>query len=616
MCGIAGELTLSGKKPNTNWDQLLSLMSRRGPDDEGIWNTDEYCTLGFRRLAILDLSDHGRQPMVTSDGRYALVYNGEIYNFQDLRHQLELLGVRFRSTGDTEVVLYSMALWGIDALQRFNGMFALGFYDTHEKVLILARDHAGIKPLYYLHNSHGVFFASQYDQMVSHPWSRGLTVNEDALSLYLRLGYIPAPYALLNDTYAVEPGQWLRFQKDGYQTCGYHFQFPTNVEQFISGDEAYEATDAAITNAVQRQLISDVPVGTFLSGGIDSPLVTAKAHQLSNGNIKAFTIGTHGDELDESVYAERYAKQLGVEHYIRHVSSNEALDLIDAVMSAQTEPFGDYSIIPTLIISQLAREHVTVILSGDGGDELFWGYSTRFSSVIKNSHHFSQAHAIRTLRWGLKKYLNIGSVDWRIRIPTIGEWYRYKHSHLPDHVIVMLFNNSLPWPHSSGLFHYQGYNRDETANWTRWNEYTVHLPRVLLKVDRASMFHSLEVRVPLLDKEVIKTAARIDWSTCLDTSENIGKIPLRRSLSKHYTTQTTEKMGFSIPIDQWLKGPLKTYIQDELYHRDSLLGMSFDSAGFRELYQSYLSGRTRIGWGIWIILSLILWTKRHQIHSP
>jgi len=337
MCGIIGQLAFSNgeiREPGADIiRQLTPLMARRGPDDEGVWSDGQFCSLGFRRLAVLDPSPAGHQPMLTEDKRYALVYNGELYNFRELRRELKLDGVRFRSNGDTEVVLYALARWGLRTLSRFNGMFALGFYDSVDKRLFLARDHAGIKPLYYALTPRGLVFASQYDQILAHPWNHGLEISPQALGLYLRLGYIPAPYALLRNTHMLEPGSWLEITGEGRVQHAKFFEFPLYREPDLRGEEACDAVDAALTAAVRRQLVSDVPVGTFLSGGIDSPLVAAKMCAASNHPVRAFTIGMNDDLLDETPDALAYARELGVEHYVERMSPDHAPDMIGDVGS-------------------------------------------------------------------------------------------------------------------------------------------------------------------------------------------------------------------------------------------------------------------------------------------
>ena len=377
MCGIVGQITFVDQNGVAQDEAIISRLNafaaRRGPDDEGFWSDGHCFSTAFRRLSVLDPSPAGHQPMLAQDGRYVIVYNGEVYNFPELRHELQQDGVRFRSTGDTEVVLYALACWGTKALSRFNGMFALGFYDTAEQRLLLARDHAGIKPLYYMLVPQGLVFASQYDQILVHPWSHDLRVSEAALSLYLRLGYIPAPYALLQKTHMLEPGTWMEVTKGGGMRSERFFEFPTYREPDLHGPEAYEAVDAAVTSAVRRQLVSDVPIGTFLSGGIDSPLVAAKMRAATDGTVRAFTIGTNGDSLDESTDAMAYAGEIGVEHFVEQATADISLQLLNDVVTACSEPFADYSIFPTLLVSRLAREQVKVMLFGRRWRRTFLG---------------------------------------------------------------------------------------------------------------------------------------------------------------------------------------------------------------------------------------------------
>ncbi len=615
MCGICGTFTLNevaGQVEITQAIQYMTtLMSRRGPDDEGTWSDGQHCTLGFRRLAILDLSPSGNQPMLTANGRHALVFNGEVYNFRELRHELETTGIRFRSTGDAEVVLYALAKWGTDALDLFNGMFALGFYDTVEKSLLLARDHAGVKPLYYVKTHQGLVFASQYDQILVHPWSQNLGISQEALGIYLRFGYIPAPYAILQNTHMLEAGSWLEINASGNVRRARFFEFPKYQTADLFGEEAVEALDAAITNAVRRHLVSDVPVGTFLSGGIDSPLVAAKIKEVSQDPIKAFTIGTNGDRFDESPDAIAYADEIGLQHIVEHVSYEQALAMLDDVVAACGEPFADYSIFPTMLVSQLARREVKVMLSGDGGDELFWGYSGRFSSVIQGTNDFQQPYWLRGTRWAMKKFFDIGNGYRSLMFDTIGDWYRAIHTHTPEFWLMRIFPELPAFPPAFDRFSYEGENVDHTAQWVRWNEFLTHLTMVLLKVDRASMYHSLEVRVPLLDREVVKIACRIDWRSCLDIENGIGKLPLRVILGRYTNYQTSAKRGFSVPMDAWLRGPLRGVFEEAFLSRKQLLGMELDRQAASEMFQQHLSGQADHAWGLWLLLSLALWQDKY-----
>lgn len=609
MCGIIGQLAFSDREPGERGTNIIRgltrLMVRRGPDDEGVWSDGQHCFLGFRRLAVLDPTPAGHQPMVTEDKRYALVYNGELYNFRELRRELRVDGVRFRSNGDAEVVLYALARWGVGALSRFNGMFALGFYDAVSKRLFLARDHAGIKPLYYSLTNWGVVFASQYDQIIAHPWNYGLETSPQALGLYLRLGYIPAPYGLLRNTYMLEPGSWFEITGDGVVQRGKFFEFLIYQEPDLQGEEAHEAVDAAVTAAVRRHLVSDVPVGTFLSGGVDSPLIAAKMCALSNSPVRAFTMGMNDALLDESPDAIGYARELGVEHYIEYASPDKASDMLEHVVAACGEPFADFSIFPTWMVARMAHRHVKVVLGGDGGDELFWGYVGRFASVLEKVADLNG-------KMNLKKLLAVNSGLRDPRWPgSLGELYRLGHSFLTDGWLQRIFPDLPHWPSECTLFTYTGTELDRTAQWLRWNEFTSKLAMILLKVDRASMYHSLEVRVPFLDREVVDIAQRVEWGSCLDIKRRIGKIPLRHSLARHTGHQTQAKRGFAISIDQWLRGPFRPIFEQTVLEQRELFGLTLNQKALRELLSLHLSGQTNNGNGLWMLLSLFLWKERH-----
>lgn len=612
MCGIAGEIRFKNDANLTDWNRISLLMTRRGPDDSGTWS-DDRSTLVFRRLSILDLSPTGHQPMVSQDGRYVLVFNGEVYNFPDLRRQLEARGVQFRSSGDSEVVLYALIEWGTDALDRFNGMFALGFYDTREHRLLIARDHAGIKPLFYLHTTDGFAFGSQYDQLLSHPWSRQLGVSQDALALYLRLAYIPAPYAILDHTHMLEPGCWLEIDGANRQRQGRYYGFPVYEKPSLSGNEAIDAVDEAITNSVKRQMVSDVPLGAFLSGGIDSPLVIAKMLRTDTGHVHAFTIGTGGDISDESEDAIKYAQELGVEHMLEQVTPEQALGMLDNVVDACGEPFGDYSIFPTMLVSRLASRNYKVMLSGDGGDELFWGYAKRAGTLIGAANGFRRPHWQRTLQWGLKKILGIGEGRHVYhRYPSLGAWQLARHTHLKDGSLRQVFPHLPALPQDFRTFDFNGWEQDQAAQWIRWNEFTCHLPMVLQKVDRASMYHSLEVRVPLLDREVIETGIKVDWESCLDIAKSRGKLPLRACLGRHVRHQTEAKRGFEIPMGQWLRTSLHDVFREMVIEKDEIMGLEINHRAMSSLFDRHVKGQVDAGWGLWPLLSLALWSERYN----
>ena len=609
MCGIVGQFSFNSQVEASQQVilDLTRMMTRRGPDEAGYWSDDQHCALGFRRLSILDLTPSGNQPMLTPDGRYALVINGEVYNFQELRSELQSKGWQFRSSGDAEVVLFALAEWGRAALDRFNGMFALAFYDRLEKRLLLARDHVGSKPLYYLKSPQGLVFASQYDQILAHPWARGLSVDQSVLALYLVFGYIPAPYAILGQTFLLEAGSWLEVDSTGSYKTGRYFEFPKYQEPDLHGAEAFEAVDAALVSAVKRQMVSDVPLGCFLSGGIDSPLIATIAQSLSANPLRAFTIGVDNSPLDESEDATRYARLIGVEHHVEMIRYDHVVDLVGEVTKACSEPFGDYSIFPTLLISKFASKQVKVMLSGDGGDELFWGYTGRMRNAIRHASLFKHPFWARKARWHLFR----PEGDWASSYyRTPGEWYKSSHEHNFLSMLHLFFPDLASFPQDYQHYDYTGNNADQTAQWVRWNELTGHMGDGMLKVDRGSMYNSLEVRSPLLDREVIDIAQRVDWRSCLDVKNDIGKIPLRQALSKRLKFQSSGKRGFTVPMDEWLRGPLKDMMFDLVINRQDLLGLRINKDNLSSFFQDHLDGKNW-AWGLWILLSLALWEDRY-----
>ncbi|MFO7661421.1 MAG: asparagine synthase (glutamine-hydrolyzing) [Chloroflexota bacterium] len=617
MCGICGELELipaTGTSDST-FNHLTNMMTRRGPDSSGKWLSfaggNRMCRLGFRRLAILDLTSSANQPMVAADGRFGLVYNGELYNYRELRLELEQKGFLFQTTGDTEVVLFSLIHWGREALNRFNGMFVLGFFDQENHSLLLARDHAGIKPLYYLLTGQGLFFASQYDQILAHPWRAGLPVSQEGIGLYLRLGYIPAPYAILEKTHMLEPGTWLHISGEGLVSRGEYYRFPVYSRPDLFGDEAIEAIDSAITGAVKRQMVSDVPIGAFLSGGVDSPLVTAKMQANSGREIRAYTIGNEGSLLDESFDASSYAREIGVDHVLEHFTPDKALACLDDVVLACSEPFADSSIFPTLMISGLAHRDTKVILSGDGGDELFWGYAERFGSILRRATEFRASNFRRSMHWRLRRAVNDGVTYGYLRWPTIGSWQREKHSLIKQETLANIFETQILWPANLNLYHFDGWEEDRTAQWLRWNEFVGHLGKILLKVDRGGMYHSLEVRVPLLDREVIDVATRIDWRQCLDLQTGIGKLPLRQALSRHVSSQTRSKRGFQIPLSDWFRGPFRDLFVERVLNRQDLLGMRLNKSELARVFSLHLNGKSDFSGSLWTLLSFAMWSDHY-----
>lgn len=617
MCGITGMLRTAGidDADRAEVAALTELMVRRGPDDVGAWDDGEACALGFRRLSIIDLSEGGHQPMTSADGRHVVVFNGELYNYRELRRELEAAGRRFRSSSDTEVVLQSLEHWGQEALARFNAMFALAWYRVDERSLLLARDPVGIKPLSWWWGDGTFVFGSQYDQVVRHRRCQRQRVDPEVLALYLRLGFVPAPYGLIEGTGQVEPGHWLLVPPDGRPpTTGAFRRLPEAPppEERLRGADAEDAVAAAVDEAVRRQLVADVQIGVFLSGGVDSPLVAAAMTQAAAGRVPAFSIGTDDPDMDESAAASAYARQLDVEHHLRRIRGAEAVDLLDDVARAYSEPFGDYSSFPTLLVSALAAEHVKAVLSGDGGDELFWGYP-RFAKVRRARRWFSLPTAVRTAAYGATKPLPVHRRPARgILFPTIGDWYLDAHSGVRDADLARFAPSLGALPTSFTGFDLAGCpSDDELLQWVRRNELAFHLPMILQKVDRASMHHSLEVRVPLLDLDLVDLAARVDPSAALQGTT--GKVVLRQALARRVdpTTIPVAKKGFTVPLGRWLREDLRPVVHERLLGAGAFPAGVLDADALAGWYEEHRSGRLDRTRGLWHLLALQLWADEH-----
>jgi asparagine synthase (glutamine-hydrolysing) len=615
VCGIVGVFCHDGGAAAGQLDVLpglIELMARRGPDEAGDWTDGDHLVLGFRRLAVIDPTPAGHQPMVTPDGRHVLVFNGEVYNFAELRGRLEGEGVRFRSRSDTEVVLHAIVNWGTDAFARFNGMFALACYDRVTRTLLLARDPMGVKPLHYLTDRRGLVFGSQYDQLLRHPWCDRSALRDDVLGLYLRLGYVPPPYGLVRNTHHLEPGTFLRVQPGREPELAPFRRFAdAEPPPLLRGAEADEAVAATVDAAVRRQLVSDVPTGTMLSGGVDSPLVAAAMQAASPSPVPAFTVGSTDANLDESTVARSHAQRLGVDHHLRMFDAADSLALLDDMALAFSEPFADHSALPTMLVSSMARERVTVALSGDGGDELFWGYP-RFRKVLGARRWFTRPRAVRAGVYAARKWAPGARPPRGVLFPSIGDWYLDSHSGLRAADLAGLCPTALPMPDDFALYDLAE-TPDEVglAQWLRANELKGHLQMLLAKVDRASMFYGLEMRVPLLDLDVADCAGRLHPDSCIDG--DTGKVVLRRALARYVPAATIahDKRGFDVPVGSFLRGALAPRVRDLLLDRDPFPEGLFSRPALRTFVESHLDGTHDRTQGLWNLFSLQLWADTH-----
>ncbi|MDB4906538.1 MAG: Asparagine synthetase [Gemmatimonadetes bacterium] len=612
MCGICGIFTHEHLN-SSHLDELtalVGLMRRRGPDDQGAWTDDAHAALGFRRLAIIDPTPAGHQPMLSAGGRYALVFNGELYNYRELREELLSKGCQFRSTSDTEVVLQALGEWGVDALRRFNGMFAIGFYDSEECELLLARDAIGVKPLYFFDDGRTLVFGSQYDQVIRHRWCDRAAISDEALGLYLALGHVPAPFGIVRGTSQVEPGEWVTIRPGGRVARGRFYSLP--ISGAGADREARAALPDALQQAVRRQMVSDVPIGAFLSGGVDSPLVAALMTRATSEPVRAFTIGSPDEALDESESARAYASALGLQHTVRTFSAEAALSLVDSVSHAYSEPFADPSAFPTMLVSSVAREQVAVALSGDGGDELFWGYP-RFRKLLAARSLFERSRSERYLRYvagraGMGPKLPGGVLE-----ASLGDWYLHAHSAITQRELSRLAPSLPPAQATLSWYRLETAPRDDLvfAHWMRENEIRGHLQMLLLKVDRASMFYSLEVRVPLLDQELVGLAMQLSPTSCIGPTE--GKLPLRQALAQFVpaTQIPNGKRGFDVPIASWLRRELRPLVHELLFDRQGTFMAALDSREVRRLVDQHNGGLDRHR-ALWNLMALQLWDRDHR----
>lgn len=618
MCGICGILSFKQESSrHAFWEAVQGMansMRRRGPDDEGLWADPQgRLHFGFRRLSVIEPGSAGHQPMISSDGRSSLVFNGEIYNHRELRKELEEKGIRFRSHSDTEVLLEALNLLGLAALDRLNGMFAFAWYRTDTKVLILARDHAGIKPLYYAtFPGKGLVFGSQYNLLLMSPWGNPGLIRLDVLRLYLRLHHIPPPYGMLENTFQLEPGHYLQINADGSIQKKSWWRLPEDPRPDLSGTEALDYLEEVLNRAVRRHRIADVPLGVFLSGGIDSPLVTALARRQTDASLKAFTISSPGWWQDEGPDALRYAKELDVDYHELRLTEDDVLAVIDDVMEAQHEPFADFSIIPTLIVSKFARSELTVALSGDGGDELFFGYE-RPLSLLRDGRFFRWPWSVRAALYAAGKYGFGPKRSDVIVAPSPGDYYFGVNSRLNDTDLARIAPNLPGLPDDFDLYKSRDYQGEKgLADYSRRVEFYGQMQRCLKKVDMASMHHSLEVRVPLLDREVIETSLRIDPFYCMQDGQR--KVPLRRLLERYVPADIIpkRKRGFAVPLAEWLRGPLRPIVEETLFSGDLIRSGIFYADGLQAYWKDHMEARRDNKWGLWTLLALQWWWSKYS----
>ena len=607
MCGFVTEYSLEkdGLLPRAQFMELLAKSHERGPDTVGYLMEDGTLQFGFNRLAILDLSEAGQQPMKSFDGRYTMVFNGEIYNHLELRKQLDFKN--FKGHSDSETITACLAEWGIhDTINRLNGMFAIVIYDALRKELSMARDFAGIKPLFYGWDGRVLVCASQYDQITGHPNYRNMPVQPEVLKLYLEQHHMPAPFGLYEQTHQVLPGELITLQASGNKLHKRYWELPKKAAYDITDKaEAVRHIEEALDISVREQLLSDVPLGAFLSGGVDSSLVCASVKKVHH-DCNTFTIGSDSKKHDEAARAAQFAKALDLKHEIWHLTAKDMLDHWDEAMGSLHEPLADFSILPTYLVSKLARKSVTVAMSGDGGDELFFGYE-RFWSVGKNIKFHQYPSLLRKALYGFDKYttgnkrLNSVLLTARQNTAHQGLHSRFRKEWLqavaPDLTKVAL-------PATYRVFDYEHSNNiHELLGNMRHAEFYGMMQKTLRKVDLASMRNSLEVRVPMLNKQFIEASLRVD--PLLSYGGGASKVVLKEVLKKRIPSvaEETVKKGFSIPLTSWLREDLKTEFRERLLDAD-MSKFGFERKAVASMMEAHSHRKQDLKWPLFTLYAL------------
>jgi len=637
MCGLAGFYSFRSKFTESDLHVMTDALQHRGPDSKGYF-FDGVTGLGHRRLSIIDLSTRANQPMVSGNGRYIIIYNGEVYNFREIGARLKSTTrqqeeIQFKTSCDTEIILEAFVAYGFDFVNQLNGMFAIVIYDKLQQELYLFRDRLGIKPLYYYWDNVDFAFCSELKSLKAIP-SIPKVINNDAVRDFLHLGYIPTPASIYKNIYKMSPGSYMVVNRSGIvQTRYWNIRNKISSNVIEDKDQALVKLSDLIISSVQYQLKSDVPFGVFLSGGIDSSLVTAQAVGLSSVKVNTFSIGFEENSHNESEYAKAIANYLGTDHHEFIVSYRDAIQLIDPVLESYDEPFADSSAIPTMLVSKLAKQYVTVTLSGEGGDELFFGYGAykwarwldnsflkmvrhplaaifshmpnRYQRVSKllayrdpgkiRSHIFSQEQYMFT-EWELEMLLsedykggsgNIEGLGTSSLLRIYDEPYDLKSVHVKE--------RSLTAMESQALFDLQYYLTDD----------------LLTKVDRASMHYSLETRVPYLDHRVVEFA--LNLSPNLKYKNGISKYILKQILFQYIPKQLFDrpKQGFAIPLNLWLRHELK-YLIDEFLEESVVKRFGIvDHEQVSRLVKEFFSGRDYLYNRVWLLIVLHKWFMKN-----
>lgn len=642
MCGFTGFINTSSQARRSDMQARARAMAdtlrHRGPDDGQVWMDDETpLVFAFRRLAIIDLSAEGRQPMVSASGRYTIVFNGEIYNFLELRKELERAGVQFRGRSDTEVILAAAEHWGLNqTLQKINGMFALVVWDKKERKINFARDRLGKKPLYIGWAKDALVFGSELKALRAHPDFEA-AINPKSLSLYLQYGFLPSPACIYKNAWSLpagsrltlsvpnlEAGANLSTHMEPYWQHAHALEDSRSKKIHASDETVIKEFEELLTECVRDRMISDVPLGAFLSGGIDSSSVVALMQHHSGQPVKTYTIGFREAGFDEAAHAAKIAAHLGTDHHELYLGAQDALNVIPRLPEIYDEPFADMSAIPTYLVSEFARLDVTVALSGDGGDEMLGGYNRHVTGAkLWNRIKFLPKPVRAALGGAIKK---LPPERWNTLIqsrPQAGTLMHKAANFLSMNTQEDIYQNLLSsWPEpplknaaqTKTILNDSAFQPPAGLSFAEKMMYwdaLFYLPGdILTKVDRASMASSLEARAPLLDRRIYEYAWRLPVQFKIRGGK--GKWLLRQVLKRHVPEELFErpKQGFSVPVGEWLRGPLKDWAEDLLSVKKLERHGLLDAPAIRSAWDDHLAGRGANAQKLWTVLMFQAWYDR------
>ena len=624
MCGIAGIINYKNKFiKRENLSKASFMMKNRGPDDEGVW-ADDNCGLAQRRLSILDLSQAGHQPMLSHSQRYVCTFNGEIYNFKKIKDEINKfkLDIKWQGNSDTEVLLAGWEIFGKKILDKIDGMFAFAIWDRKDKKLFVARDRMGEKPLYYHYKNDEFIFASRPSPLFKLEPQLSKDYDIQGIRYFLESGYVPAPYSIYSSIKKLSAGSYIEIEENKIEI--HKYWSPENISTEFqwnkrSENDLLDELDQILSNSVKERMISDVPLGAFLSGGIDSTLIVGMMNKFSNNKIKTFTVGFNEAKYDESNYARKVANHLDTDHYRDYLSVNDLQQLIPKFFSSYDEPFFDSAAFPTLAVSKLAKKHVSVSLTGDGGDELFGGY--HYYRIIKFLSYFYSAPKI------MREYLsaslklvpnhNFQLLSHALNQSNVPESFSFLRGISKDFTSILtesVMNNTVGlsdlFIRTSSSF---AKNLDAAEIAMRLDARHTMNDDYLQKTDVASMAYSLESRAPFLSKELIEWSYKIPIKYKLGIKKN--KYLLRKLSYRYVPKQIMDrpKRGFGVPIDIWLRNDLKKWAQDIINDEQNYEGLPIVKKAVKNLFDIHNNGSRNAHPLLWATLTMLQFNKNHNL---